>query len=44
MNTRSPLLARLRRADHDDSLRAGNERPAPPMLMSIGLGGAARLR
>jgi hypothetical protein len=38
------LLARLRPAHHDDSLRAGDERPAPPMVVSVNFGGAARLR
>jgi hypothetical protein len=39
------LLHRLAGAEqHDPSLRAGVERPAAPMLMSISLGGAAHLR
>ena len=46
---RSPLWARLVRGltgaeRHHPSLRAGSERPAAPMLMSISIGGAAHLR
>ncbi len=47
--SRSAVWARLVRhlaggERRDPSLRAGAERPAAPMLMSISLGGAAHLR
>jgi hypothetical protein len=39
------LLRRLAATERrDPTLRAGVERPAAPMLMSISLGGAAHLR
>lgn len=47
--SRGALWARLVRGltgaeQHHPSLRAGTERPAAPMLMSISLGGVAHLR
>ena len=46
---RGALWARLVRGlagaeRHHPSLRAGTERPAAPMLMSVSLGGVAHLR